>query len=145
MLPCTRRQTPSIISLPSYHPGTDPFFLSMPSFTLLAAMYANSHLLGISCVFPVPHQFTPVNADIPVPLHPVHLQKDVIHVPYIDCLPIPKLRHNLILFNGLIDDNSFCFDLIYSSGFVVAGSQSWDPSGWVISPAFKEKWSFLFD
>jgi hypothetical protein len=70
---------------------------------------------------------------------------EVHHLPYIDCLPLPKLRHNLILFNEVVDDETFCFDLTTSSNFIASGSQSWEPSGWVISPEFKERWAVLFN
>ena len=63
---------------------------------------------------------------------------EVYHLPYIDCLPLPELRHNLILFSGLLDDETFCSDLTSSSNCIAMGSQSWDASGWVISETFKE-------
>ena len=129
----------------TYHPGTDPHFLNIPSFTLFSALYNNSRMLGISCLYPLPRQTPPGNSELPVPLHPVPLQMEVYHLPYIDCLPLPKLRHNLILFDGLVDDETFCFDLMTSSTFIVAGSQSWEPSGWVISQGFKERWAVLFN
>lgn len=123
----------------------DPFFLSVPSLTIFSALMKHGRLLGLSCVFPVLQPSPPATADIPLPLHPVPLQKEVPHLPYIDCLPQPKLRHNLILFAGLIDDEAFCFDFIYSSNFISVGSESWDPSGWIISKEFKERWTVLFD
>lgn len=135
----------STSSTPSInHPGTDPYFLNMPSFTLFSALHNNSRLLGISCLFPSPRQSPPGTTDLPLALHPIPLQLENYHLPYIDCLPLPVLRHNLILFNGLFDDETFCYDLTTSSNCIAKGSQSWDPSGWVISEGFKERWTFLF-
>ena len=54
-------------------------------------------------------------------------------------------RHNLILFNGLVDEDTFCSDLTSSSSCIAVGSQSWDPSGWRISEQFKERWAVLFE
>jgi hypothetical protein len=125
-------------------PSTDQAFLNMASFTIFSAMMSHGRLLGLSCLYPAPRQSPPPTLDIPLPLHPVPLQREVPHHPYIDCLPQPKLRHNLILFNGLFDDEAFCFDLISSFYFVV-GNESWDPKGWVITEEFKQKWAFFFD
>jgi hypothetical protein len=131
----------------TYHPGKDPYFLNMPSFTLFSALRNNGRLLGISCLYPLPRQSPPETSALPIPLHPNSLQMEIHHHPYIDCLPLPKVRHNLILFNGLFDDEAFCFDLTMSSNsnFITVGSPSWEPSGWVISKEFKERWAFLFN
>ena len=110
-------------------------------------MFKHGRMLGLSCVFPAPKASPPPTVDLPLPLHPVPLQREVPHLPYIDCLPQQKLRHNLILFNGLFDEEAFCFDLIESANFVfegIAGGESWDPRAWVISQDFKERWAFLF-
>ena len=146
VIPYSRsRLTSPIVGPAAYHPGTDPFFLNIPSFTLFSALHNNSRLLGISCLYPLPRQTPPGGSGLPVPLHPVSLQMEVHHLPYIDCLPLPKLRHNLIAFTGVVDDETFCFDLTTSSNFIVAGSQSWEPSGWIISEEFKERWALLFN
>jgi hypothetical protein len=129
----------------THHPGTDAHFLDMPAFTMFSALYSNSRVLGISCLKPGPHQSPPATIDTPSPLHPIPLQQEVSHLPYIDCIPIAKLRHNLILFNGLVDDEDFCLDLTTGSNFIVVGRQSWDPSGWVLSDEFKQRWAVLFD
>ncbi|KAH8819463.1 hypothetical protein F5884DRAFT_848785 [Xylogone sp. PMI_703] len=127
------------------HPRTDPYFITMPTETLFSALYNNGRLLGISCINPLPRRSPPGDTDLPFPLHPVELQMDVLHHPYIDCLPIPKLRHNLIFFAATIDNDEFCRDLVSPSNFTVIGNQSWDPSGWVMSSEFRKKWEFLFD
>lgn len=129
---------------PTHHPNTDPYFLNIPSFTLFSALHENSRLLGISCLFPVLRQSPPGTTDLPLTLHPVPLQMEVYHLPYIDCLPLPKLRHNLIMYSRLIDDEAFCSDLTSSLNCIAAGSQSWDASGWVISETFTGKWAVLF-
>ena len=129
----------------THHPSTDQSFLNIPSFTIFSALVRHGRLLGLSCVYPVARTSPPPTIDIPSSLHPVPLQRELPHLPYIDCLPQPQLRHNLILFNGLIDDEAFCFDLIDSTNFICAGCESWDPKGWSISQRFKERWAVLFD
>lgn len=130
---------------PAYSPpNTDPYFIHMPIESLLSALHNNSRLLGLSCLYPLPRQSAPASIDLPLSLHPVELQMEIYHLPYIDCIPIPYLRHNLILFNEVIDNESFCLDLVGSSSFIITGSQSWEPSGWVICEEFKAKWAILF-
>ena len=146
LIPYTRQQTLSGISPPSpYHPGTDPHYIHMPAFTVFSALYANGRLLGLSCLHPTLSKSPPGTSVVPLALHPVALQTEIPHLPYIDCVPIPRLRHKLILFSGLIDDLAFCFDLVYSSGAFAMGSNSWDPSGWMIPEDFKHRWAILFD
>lgn len=146
LVPYTREET-HLRSSPSstHHPGTDPHFLQVPTFTVFSALYTNGRLLGLSCLYPALSKSAPGTDATPLALHPVPLQTEIPHLPYIDCVPIPKLRHNLILFDGLIDDEDFCFDLVYSSSVIAMGSHSWDPSGWIISEDFKDRWAVLFD
>ncbi|KIN00629.1 hypothetical protein OIDMADRAFT_180825 [Oidiodendron maius Zn] len=126
------------------HPVTETHFLHMPIEGLFSALHNNSRLLGISCLFPLPRQSPMGSHELPLPLHPVPLQMEILHLPYIDCLPLPALRHNLILFSELVDDEAFCLDLMSSTSFIIVGSQSWDPSGWQASPDFKSRWPILF-
>ena len=97
--------------LATFYPDMDPYFINMPILTVFSALHNNSRMLGISCLYPSRRQSPPGSPDLPLTLHPVSLQMEVPHLPYIDCLPLPKLRHNLVLFNGLVDDETFCFDL----------------------------------
>jgi hypothetical protein len=123
----------------------DNYYFTIPGFSLCAALHRNAQLQGISCLLPLPLMTPPGTPSLPLPLHPTPLQMTTIHLPYIDCLPIPKLRYNLILLNGLVDEEEFCADLVGTTSFVVLGRQSWDPEGWVLEREFKEKWRFLFD
>lgn len=136
----TRPSSDSTVAL-----DAENYYLTIPGFSLCAALHNNARLLGISCLLPHPLASPPGTPSLPFPLHPTPLQMSTIHLPYIDCLPIAKLRHNLILLNGLVDEEEFCWDLVGTTSFVVMGSQSWDPEGWVLERGFKEKWSFLFD
>ncbi len=123
---------PNISSTP--HPGTDPYFLTIPSFSLFSALENNRRLLGISCLISLSRRSPPDTLDLPLALHPVILQREVVHLPYIDILPLLTLRHNVILFSDLIDYEISWFELTTSSDWKVMGSQSWD-----ISTGFKER------
>ena len=123
----------------------DNHLFTIPGFSLCAALHNNARLQGISCLFPTALISPPGTPALPLPLHPTPLQMTRIHLPYIDCFPIPKLRDNLIIWNGLVDKEDFCADLLGTNSFVVQGIQSWDPAGWVVDRTFKEKWRFLFE
>jgi hypothetical protein len=141
----TQSQISTISSRTTTVPDADNYYLTIPGFSLCAALYNNARLQGISCLIPLPLMTPPGTSKLPLPLHPIPLQMTTVHLPYIDCLPIPKLRHNLMLLSGLVDEEEFCGDLVGTTSFVIMGSQSWDPEGWVLEEGFKEKWRFLFD
>jgi hypothetical protein len=126
-------------------PMTDNHLFTIPGFSLCAALHNNARLQGISCLVPTARTSPPATLDLPFPLHPTPLQMARIHLPYIDCFPIPQLRDKLIMWNGLVDEEDFCADLLGTNSFVVQGMQSWDPAGWVVDRTFKEKWRFLLE
>jgi hypothetical protein len=136
--------SPKTVSVPKVNPTLDNHFLTVPVFSLCAALHHNARMLGISCLFPTPRISPPASDSLPVLLHPTPLQMTVMHSPYIDSLPIPKLRENLVMWNGLLDEEEFIADLIGTHSLGYGGGQSWDPVSWVIDDIFKEKWLFLF-
>jgi hypothetical protein len=138
-------QPPEVPYTQTIDPMTDNYLFTIPGFSLCAALHNNARLQGISCLFPTARTSPPGTLDLPLPLHPTTLQTTRIHLPYIDCFPIPKLRDKLIIWNGLVDEEDFCADLLGTNSFVVRGMQSWDPAGWVVDRAFKEKWRVLLE
>jgi hypothetical protein len=132
-------QQPEVPHTETVDPMVDNHLLTIPGFSLCAALHNNARLLGISCLFPTALTSPPGTPALPLPLHPTALQMTRIHLPYIDCFPIPKLRDNILIWNGLVDEEDFCADLLGMNSFVVKGMQSWDPAGWVVDKAFKEK------
>jgi hypothetical protein len=144
-IPLAFHSSTAISLSPAVPLNAENYYLTIPGFSLCAALHNNARLQGISCLLPLPLLTPPGTPSLPLPLHPITLQMTTIHLPYIDCLALPKVRHNLILLNGLVDEEEFCGDLIGTTSFVVMGGQSWDPKGWVLEKEFKKKWSFLFD
>jgi hypothetical protein len=138
-------QPPEVLYPETIDPMIDNHLFTIPGFSLCAALHNNARLQGISCLLPTARTTPPGTLDLPLPLHPTPLQMARIHLPYIDCFPIPKLRDKLIIWNGLVDEEDFCADLLGTSSFVVQGMQSWDPAGWVVDRTFKEKWRFLLE
>jgi hypothetical protein len=88
----------------------------------------------------------------PRQLRPTVLQTLVTHHPWIDVLPFPCMRDNIIrgLEAGLLDEDELCHDIARHEGSgddtlapVVVWGESWDARGWEISTAFLRKWSWL--
>jgi hypothetical protein len=137
--------TPEVSYTETIDPMIDNHLFTIPGFSLCAALHNNARLQGISCLLPTARTSPPATLDLPLTLHPTPLQMTRIHLPYIDCFPIPKLRDKLIIWNGLVDEEDFCADFLGTNSFVVSGMQSWDPAGWVVDRTFKEKWRFLLE
>ena len=85
----------------------------------------------------------------------------VLHIPWIDRFPFPKMRDNVISLSGVIDEEEFrtsllstpksslltpvVADLFTTDSFVIVPeSVSWDPMAWVVTKSFEEKWGYLF-
>lgn len=121
--------------------------LGMPDTSIYSALSQNSQILGIHCGNTSP-RLTPNYGPLPQSLRPTQLQLTVTHQPYIDCLPFPRLRENLIISSGtLINDKEFFADLIVAQGnffHLDKGRGGWDSAAWMMSSAFKQKWGFLF-
>ncbi|KAI9891610.1 MAG: hypothetical protein M1814_002544 [Vezdaea aestivalis] len=117
---------------------------SIPSVTAFAAMYNNAVVLQLSCEKAAIPMKSQVRHSVPEPLKPTHAQLTVPHLPYIDAIPFPAVRQNLIALNGFIDEEAFCGDLINPNSVSVIGNQSWDPEAWKMSDEFMKRWGYLF-
>jgi len=92
---------------------------------------------------------------IPPSLHPTVLQRTVPHEEWIDLIPHPVWRDNIILAIGKFDEDELWSDTIGGlfEGFpaseierrgVIAWSPPWDVSGWEVSEGFYRKWGWSF-
>ncbi|MCJ1404790.1 hypothetical protein MMC11_008016 [Xylographa trunciseda] len=89
---------------------------------------------------------------IPSDLQSSPLQKSIPHLFWIDAIPFPKVRDNLILMSGKYDSDDLFYDLgqgLYEGfddaerrGYLVWGDP-WSLYGWEISEGFVRKWGFL--
>ncbi|KAK3373538.1 hypothetical protein B0T24DRAFT_623697 [Lasiosphaeria ovina] len=89
---------------------------------------------------------------VPEALMPTELQRTVAHAPWIDTIPSPQLRDNLILLDGQYDPDELCSDVMGGlfEGFNEAAvrgwilwKEPWDARGWEVSAGFARKWAFL--
>lgn len=86
---------------------------------------------------------------LPPNLRPTKLQCRVPHHPWIDLLPIPLMRDNLLPAGDSYNDLELCADLIgyYNSpttrtGLIVWG-EPWDPEAWEVTESFVRRWGWV--
>ncbi|EED12139.1 conserved hypothetical protein [Talaromyces stipitatus ATCC 10500] len=91
---------------------------------------------------------------LPPSLYPTHLQRTIPHEDWVDIIPHPRWRDNLILALGTFDEDELWSDTIGGlfEGFpqseiehrgVIVWSPPWDVSGWEITEGFWNKWKWL--
>ncbi|KAK4462360.1 hypothetical protein QBC42DRAFT_267957 [Cladorrhinum samala] len=95
-----------------------------------------------------------ISASIPPALHPTALQKEVPHKIWVDLLPIPGFRDNILraIQAGEVEPRKLCEELLCSdlvdiglasdSSLIIWG-ESWDARNWEFGPNFFTKWEFL--
>jgi hypothetical protein len=85
---------------------------------------------------------------LPAALRPTKLQCEITHHPWIDLLPIPRMRDNLLCAGDTYDDLELCADLVgyFNSPVVRTGmitwGEPWDPAGWEVTKEFLERWGW---
>ena len=85
---------------------------------------------------------------LPRDLRPTHLQTQVPHHPWIDCLPVAQMRENLIRAGDTFDVMDLCGDLIglFSTGTgrtgMVVWGEPWDVAGWEVTEEFLVRWGW---
>ena len=94
----------------------------------------------------------PENA--PSPLHPTYLQKSISHESWVDVIPYPAMRDNILRTQDTLDGDALCDDFlggmcnglseVQSRGMILWGDP-WSKDGWEISDGFARKWSFLLE
>jgi hypothetical protein len=128
----------------SIPPNPSPTISPPAPITVLGALYINGRILGLTCSGSVPGKSVPVSDDIPRPLHPTELQLTTIHARWIDRIPIPRMRDNMITLFGVLEDEEIIADIFTQpSFFITPGLASWDPRAWKIEKPFADKWGYL--
>lgn len=100
-----------------------------------------------------PFTVGPLVSNYPADLAPTHLQRTILHHPWLDLLPIPAMRDNIIrgIQEGIYDEEQLSQDLIcellnfeaIDSAPLMIWGDSWDISGWEFSPGFFARWGSL--
>lgn len=120
------------------------------------AILSLQHRMPTECgaafhILPLPEAPT----TIPLALQPTQIQLGIPHDPWIDMIPFPAMRDNLIMLSECgdgVDEDDFCedalgglyegYDEIETRGIIVWG-EPWSPAGWEVSEGFAKKWARL--
>jgi hypothetical protein len=117
----------------------------MTSTGALSALLINAKILGIKCHVVRHLKTIHVDETTPTPpsLKPTALQLREAHLPYIDLIPFPSLRDNLLRAGSLVGVAEMWVDLI--NHVRVWGKTPWERRGWEFQEAFVSKWWWLVD
>jgi hypothetical protein len=138
-------------------PKTD-HILVLVKFNVFRALMSNARDLGTpdteimddNALSPYSDSYRPSAFIRPAPaaLQPTNLQREICHHPWIDAIPIPGMRDNLLLAKDSYDDQRLCADLvgIYGessdrNGMIVWGDP-WDPASWEVTESFVRYWGW---
>lgn len=139
-------------------PSSDNLFV-LVKFNVFRALVSNCNDLGIAVrdtlvdegVSPFPNSAEEsLNLiHVPAALWPTDLQKRLPHHPWIDTLPISKMRDNLLEADEAYDGDSLCTALVgqgnnasSDTGMVIWG-EPWDPAGWEVTQPFLQQWGWV--
>ncbi|KAF2967391.1 hypothetical protein GQX73_g6180 [Xylaria multiplex] len=165
-----RRFPPVFPYLSSNHDGTNLptiFFPLSPDHRLLVliqlnafrAMLSNMAMLRLLERLPTEcgmvlyaKDFPPPPEVLPPSLQETWLQQSMPHDMWVDTVPCPKLRDNILSYRSFISEDDFCLDVmgglfegyndIELNGLLVWG-EPWTETGWEVTPGFAKKWGFL--
>ncbi|KAL4936953.1 hypothetical protein BDV06DRAFT_227400 [Aspergillus oleicola] len=149
-------------------PRTD-LLLGVVRVNFLRALHANIDVLGYSAAEmhddalsqfgssgPAKPSICPPSS-LPSPLQPSKTQLQIPHHPWLDLLPISKMRDNLILAGDTYDDIQLCRDMCghgvqlnperragdaHGETGIIIWRDPWDPSGWEVTESFMKRWGW---
>ncbi|KAF2842176.1 hypothetical protein M501DRAFT_928082 [Patellaria atrata CBS 101060] len=131
--------------------------LTLVQFNVVRALLANNTTLGFGLDWCDCDAISPFNSTLrsqtrfsyPSSLRPTPLQRTVAHHPWVDFVPIPALRDNILRQGEDYDDWDLCTDLVEivntpsdRMGLVVWGEPS-DPREWEMTESFLRKWTWV--
>ena len=150
-------------------PLSSDHLIILLQFNVLRGCLTNRQLLSNLQSIPIPTDDSPAPAprifpslgtsslkSLPPSLHPTHLQLTVPHEHWVDILPHPILRDNLICASGKFDEDELWSDSVGGlfEGFpasdiehrgAIMWSTPWHVSGWELSEGFCRKWSWALE
>ncbi|KAJ5712166.1 hypothetical protein N7488_006322 [Penicillium malachiteum] len=139
-------------------PRTD-LLLHLVQLNFTRALMENTRILGLKYDQLHDDAISPFNTagpwqndhlyTLPITLQPTAIQRSIEHHPWLDLLPIPQLRDNLILAGEFEEERQLCLDMKGSgntrserSGIIV-WSDPWDPAGWEVTESFARSWGWV--
>ncbi|KIW37786.1 uncharacterized protein PV06_09775 [Exophiala oligosperma] len=135
----------AVIPLKRFPLPVDHLLLVHPSRSALVAFEDNGHRMGIGCACVGLVRSWRQSPDLPAVLQPTPLQLTTPHSIWIDRMPFPRMRDNIILLAHMIDLEDFYVDLLTKESFEFKdGSAPHNPAAYRIDPTFRAKWGYLF-
>jgi hypothetical protein len=133
--------------------------LGLTQLNFLRALITNIDVLNLSPAQMDDEAISPFNIagpkhsdyqdnSLPPALQSTAVQRKIPHHPWLDLLPIPKMRDHLILAGDSFDEVQLCHDLCGyrisergQTGMIV-WKDPWDPTGWEVTESFLGKWGW---
>ncbi|KAL2062117.1 hypothetical protein VTL71DRAFT_6383 [Oculimacula yallundae] len=125
----------------SRFPTPSPFadqLLIIQTMGTLSALLLNASILQIDCHTIRGRQiYIPNNIHSPSTLTPTLLQTRMPHLPYVDLIPFPSIRDNILRSQDVINGFEIWGDIIREVR--IWGNSSWDDRGWELGEGFIRK------
>lgn len=128
--------------------------LPVAQYNIMRAMLANAASMGLTMEIlseDIASYFNiagPVTLCLPPSLQPSASQKQIIHHPWIDLIPIASFRNTLLSKLDKYNEEELCGDLYGVCGSsrevgLIVWGEAWDPTAYEVSEAVAKKWSWL--
>lgn len=128
--------------------------LPVAQHNIMRAMFANAASMGLTMEIlseDIASYFNiagPVPLCLPPSLQPSASQKQIIHHPWIDLIPIASLRNTLLSKMDKYNEDELCGDLYGVCGSsrevgLIVWGEAWDPSAYEVSETVAKNWSWL--
>jgi hypothetical protein len=138
---------------------------SLSQFNFIKALFANIEVFGLSDEemddealspfnkllgpFPIQPEIAKARFDnLPTSLRPTELQHATPHHPWIDLLPMPAMRDNILRQDvNSFDEEELCHAMRgqapeHNAGLLV-WRDPWDPTGWEVTEEFIKSWGWV--
>lgn len=139
-------------------PRTD-LLLHLIQFNFTRALMENTTILGLTSEQLHDDAISPFNTTgpwqydfescLPPSLQPTIIQRSIPHHPWLDLLPVPHMRDNLIRAGDFEEETQLCLDMKGSGNAgsekngIIVWSDPWDPAGWEVTESFARSWGWV--
>lgn len=96
--------------------------------------------------------FPPPPDVLPPSLRETWFQQTTPHDMWLDVIPCPRLRDNILSYGDFVSEDDFCVDVMGGlfEGFddtelngILVWGEPWSETGWEVTQGFAKKWGFL--
>ncbi|KAI1110662.1 hypothetical protein F5Y14DRAFT_346827 [Nemania sp. NC0429] len=139
--------------------SADHRLLVLVQLNVLRGMMSNMAMLRLIDRVPIEcgmvlyaKDFPPPPDVLPLSLQETWFQQNTPHDMWLDVIPCPRLRDNILSYGDFVSEDDFCvdvvgglfegFDNIEMKGLLVWG-EPWSETGWEVTQGFATKWGFL--